>query len=204
MNSATFSLATLAPALPEILLLALLAAILVIDLFLAERDRHVTFWLAVASLAGCALLTVSSMGHASAVTFQGMFVADPMSQVLKVAMLLSVAATLLYSRAYLEARGMLRGEFLSLSLFATLGLMVMISANHFLTLYQGLELLALSLYAVVALQRDSAVATEAAMKYFVLGALASGMLLYGMSMLYGATGSLDAIGSGWKQQSIHA
>jgi NADH-quinone oxidoreductase subunit N len=97
---------------------------------------------------------------------------------------------LVYSRPYLAARGMYRGEFYVLVLFATLGMMVMISANHLLTLYLGLELLTLSLYALVALQRDSAVATEAAMKYFVLGALASGMLLYGMSMLYGATGTL--------------
>ena len=100
-------------------------------------------------------------------------------------------AILVYSRAYICARGMLRGEFFTLALFATLGMMVMISANHLLTLYLGLELLSLSLYAMVALQRDSATATEAAMKYFVLGALASGMLLYGMSMLYGATGTLE-------------
>jgi NADH-quinone oxidoreductase subunit N len=99
-------------------------------------------------------------------------------------------AILVYARPYLAARGMFRGEFFALVLFATLGMMVMISANHLLTLYLGLELLTLSLYAMVALQRDSAVATEAAMKYFVLGALASGMLLYGMSMLYGATGTL--------------
>jgi NADH-quinone oxidoreductase subunit N len=197
MNTATFSLATLAPAIPEIVLLALLAAILLIDLFLEEHDRYVSFWLTVATLIGCALLSAGTVGHASAVTFQGMFIADPMSQVLKVATLLAVAATLVYSRAYLEARGLLRGEFFSLSLFATLGMMVMISANHFLTLYLGLELLALSLYAVVALQRDSAIATEAAMKYFVLGALASGMLLYGMSMLYGATGSLELTRVAW-------
>ena len=131
------------------------------------------------------------MGQPSAVTFQGMFVADYLSQVLKVAVLLAVAVTLVYSRVYLHLRELLNGEFLSLSLFATLGMMVMISAHHFLTHYLGLELLALSLYALVALQRDSVRATEAAMKYFVLGALASGMLLYGMSMLYGATGSLD-------------
>jgi NADH-quinone oxidoreductase subunit N len=98
---------------------------------------------------------------------------------------------LVYSRAYLTLRGLFSGEFLALTLFATLGMMVMISANHFLTLYLGLELLSLSLYAMVALQRDSAIATEAAMKYFILGALASGLLLYGMSMLYGATGSLE-------------
>ena len=191
MNTATFSLATLGPAIPEIALLGLVCALLVIDLFIPERDRHVTFWLAIASLLACATLAGSIAGNASSVTFQGMFVADPMSQVLKVAALLAVAVTLVYGRTYLQAREMLRGEFLSLALFATLGMMVMISAHHFLTLYLGLELLALSLYAMVALQRDSVRATEAAMKYFVLGALASGMLLYGMSMLYGATGSLD-------------
>jgi NADH-quinone oxidoreductase subunit N len=191
VNSATFSLATLAPAIPEMALLAFVSALLVIDLFVAERDKHVTFWLAIASVLGTTALCVATLGQASVVTFQGMFVADPMSQVLKVAALLAVALTLVYSRVYLQARELLRGEFLSLALFATLGMMVMISAHHFLTLYLGLELLALSLYAMVALQRDSARATEAAMKYFVLGALASGMLLYGMSMLYGATGSLD-------------
>jgi NADH-quinone oxidoreductase subunit N len=191
MNMATFSLTTLAPAAPEMALLALACALLVADLFVADRDRHLTFWFAAASLAGCAVLAGSTAGSASAVTFQGMFVADPLSQVLKVAVLAAVAATLVYGRTYLELRELLRGEFLSLSLFATLGMMVMISAHHFLTLYLGLELLALSLYAMVALERDSARATEAAMKYFVLGALASGMLLYGMSMLYGATGSLD-------------
>jgi NADH-quinone oxidoreductase subunit N len=120
-----------------------------------------------------------------------MFVADLMSQMLKVATLVSVAATLVYGRSYLQLRGLLRGEFLSLALFATLGMMVMISAHHFLTLYLGLELMTLSIYAMVALQRDSVRATEAAMKYFVLGALASGLLLYGLSMLYGATGSLE-------------
>ena len=104
---------------------------------------------------------------------------------------LAVSMMLVYSRQYLTVRGLFSGEFMVLALFATLGMMVMISANHFLTLYLGLELLSLSLYAMVALQRDSAIATEAAMKYFILGALASGLLLYGMSMLYGATGSLE-------------
>src|SRR4029079_16074721 len=98
---------------------------------------------------------------------------------------------LAYSRAYLGSRGMFKGEFFALILFATLGMMIMISANHLLVLYLGLELMMLSLYSLVALQRDSATATEAAMKYFVLGALASGMLLYGMSMIYGATGTLE-------------
>ena len=191
MNSATFSLATLAPAIPEMALLAFVSVLLVGDLFVSERGRHVTFWFAVASLLGTALLAAQMVGSPTVVTFSGMFVADPLSQVLKVAALLAVAVTLVYGRVYLQLRDLLRGEFLSLTLFATLGMMVMISAHHFLTLYLGLEILALSLYAMVALQRESVRATEAAMKYSVLGALASGMLLYGMSMLYGATGSLD-------------
>jgi NADH-quinone oxidoreductase subunit N len=120
----------------------------------------------------------------------GLHVDDPLADTLKVLVCVGVAAMLVYSRAYVVARGMFRGEFCTLTLFATLGMFVMISANHLLTLYLGLELLSLSLYALVALRRDSASGTEAAMKYFVLGALASGMLLYGMSMLYGATGTL--------------
>src|SRR3970282_1659078 len=117
-----------------------------------------------------------------------MFVDDLMADVLKLLVYLGVMVMLVYSRPYIAARGMFRGKFFVLTLTAMLGMMVMASANHLLTLYLGLELLSLSLYAMVALQRDSAIATEAAMKYFVLGALASGMLLYGLSMLYGATG----------------
>jgi NADH-quinone oxidoreductase subunit N len=120
-----------------------------------------------------------------------MFVDDLMSDLLKLLVYVSVMTMLVYSRSYISARGMMRGEFFTLVLFATLGMMIMISANHLLTLYLGLELMSLALYSLVALQRDSATATEAAMKYFVLGALASGMLLYGMSMLYGAAGTLE-------------
>lgn len=191
MTIATFSLATLAPAIPEIVLLLLASALLVADLYVRREDRHLSYWLTQVVLVGCALLAAASLGHPAVVAFQGMFVADALSQVLKVAALLSVAATLVLGRSYLEARGLLTGEFLCLALFGTLGMMVMISAHHFLTLYLGLELMALSQYAMVALQRDSAHATEAAMKYFVLGALASGLLLYGLSMIYGATGSLE-------------
>src|SRR6185436_17936878 len=191
MNTATFSLATLAPAIPEIVLALLVFALLVIDAFLREEDRAITYWLAIVSLVGTAALAAATVGRPTVVTFQGMFVADLMSQVLKVITLLTVAATLVMGRTYLEARGLLTGEFLCLAIFGTLGMMVMISAHHFLTLYLGLELMALSQYAIVALQRDSARATEAAMKYFVLGALSSGLLLYGMSMIYGATGSLE-------------
>ncbi len=191
MNTATFSLATLAPAAPEIALALMALALLVIDAFLRGPERQLTYWLALLALIGTALLTAFTVGRPTAVTFQGLFVADLMSQVLKVATLLTVAATLVLGRANLAARGLLTGEFLCLAIFGTLGMMVMISAHHFLTLYLGLELMALSQYALVALQRDSVRATEAGMKYFVLGALSSGLLLYGLSMIYGATGSLE-------------
>jgi NADH-quinone oxidoreductase subunit N len=191
LNTATFSWTTLSPAIPEIVLLAIAATILLVDVFLHEEDRHVTYWLTIIALLGCAGLAAGTVGTATRTTFQGMFVSDLLSQVLKVATLLSAAVTLIYGRTYLEVRGLLRGEFLCLALFATLGMLVMISAHHFLTLYLGLELMTLAIYAMVALQRDSVRATEAAMKYFVLGALASGLLLYGLSMLYGATGSLE-------------
>jgi NADH-quinone oxidoreductase subunit N len=191
MNQATFSLATLAPAMPEMVLLALVSILLIADLFFKEGERHLTYWLTLIALLGTALLTLTTLGRPVTVTFKGMFVSDLLSQLLKVATLLTVAATLVLSRTYLEIRGLLTGEFLCLALFGTLGMMVMISAHHFITLFLGLELMALSQYAMVALQRDSVRATEAAMKYFVLGALSSGLLLYGMSMIYGGTGTLE-------------
>jgi NADH-quinone oxidoreductase subunit N len=175
------------PAYPEIFLLAAACLILIVDLFVHDDSRSVTYFLTQAALAGCALLTWFTASE-PVYTFSGMFVGDLMADVLKLITYFGVITILIYSREYITVRGMFRGEFFALTLFATLGLMVMISANHLLTLYLGLELLSLSLYAMVALQRDSATATEAAMKYFVLGALASGMLLYGMSMIYGATG----------------
>jgi len=179
------------PAYPELFLLTMVCVILVADLFISDDNRIVTYGLTQAALAGCIAITYLSSRLDPAYTFSGMFVDDLMSDVLKLLVYLGVMVILVYSRAYIAARGMFRGEFFALALFATLGMMIMISANHLLTLYLGLELLTLSLYAMVALQRDSAIATEAAMKYFVLGALASGMLLYGMSMLYGATGTLE-------------
>ncbi|MBI4203560.1 MAG: NADH-quinone oxidoreductase subunit NuoN [Betaproteobacteria bacterium] len=179
------------PAYPELFLLVMVCVILVTDLFVSDDNRIVTYALTQLALAGCVAITWLTRRIEPAYTFSGMFVDDVMSDVLKLLVYLGVMGILVYSRAYIAARGMFRGEFFILALFATLGMMIMISANHLLTLYLGLELLSLSLYAMVALQRDSATATEAAMKYFVLGALASGMLLYGMSMLYGATGTLE-------------
>jgi NADH-quinone oxidoreductase subunit N len=181
----------LAPAYAEIFLLGMVCVILVADLYLKDDQRVVTWALTQVALAGAFAITYATMTGSPVYTFSGMFVDDLMSDMLKLMTYLGVMVMLVYARPYIAVRGMFRGEFFGLTLFATLGMMVMISANHLLTLYLGLELLSLSLYAMVALQRDSATATEAAMKYFVLGALASGMLLYGMSMLYGATGNLE-------------
>ena len=179
---------------PEIFLLAAGCAILVIDPFLKDARRWVTYALSLAALLGCAVLTtiVTGMtGGQLATTFNGMFVSDMMASTLKMFTYIAVALCLVYSRVYMAERGLYRGEYFALALFATLGMMVMISASHFLTLYLGLELMSLCLYSLVALNRDSAVSSEAAMKYFVLGAIASGLLLYGMSMIYGATGTLE-------------
>lgn len=185
-----FAFTDVMPLLPEIFLLASVSFILILDLFLDDERRYITYILSLVTLLGCGWITFSTATGVTVYAMQGMFVDDLLSDTLKLMLYFTVAVTLVYSREYIRARGMYQGEFFVLVLFATLGMMVMISASHLLTLYMGLELLSLSLYALVALQRDSAVASEAAMKYFVLGALASGMLLYGMSMLYGATGSL--------------
>ena len=179
------------PAYPELFMLIALCVILVADLFVADENRIVTYGLTQAALIACTFVTWFSAPLQPVYTFSGMFVADLMSGVLKVLVCVAVMIVLAYSRPYVSARGLFRGEFFVLLLFATLGMMVMISANHLLVLYLGLELMMLSLYSMIALQRDSPMATEAAMKYFVLGALASGLLLYGMSMIYGATGTLE-------------
>jgi NADH-quinone oxidoreductase subunit N len=179
------------PALPEIFVLGMACAILIIDLYLKDSDRVVTFFMSLATLAGAAMLTISLAETERVLTFNDSFVIDQMGNVLKLFIYLVTAVVFLYSRRYLRQRNLYRGEFFVLGLFAVLGMMVMVSAHSLLTVYLGLELLSLSLYALVAFQRDSLNATEAAMKYFVLGALASGMLLYGMSMIYGMVGSLD-------------
>ncbi len=175
----------------EIFLLTMVCVILIADLFVTGRGKMFTYMMVQLTLLGCSFITVATHTDGIQNVFSYMYVDDLMSDVLKLLAYLAVSMMLVYSRTYLLARGLFSGEFMSLTLFALLGMMVMISASHFLTLYLGLELLSLSLYAMVALQRDSAVATEAAMKYFILGALASGLLLYGMSMIYGATGSLE-------------
>ncbi|PTR16685.1 MULTISPECIES: NADH-quinone oxidoreductase subunit NuoN [unclassified Nitrosospira] len=186
-----FSPPDFAPAYPEIFLLVMVCVVLLADLAWGGKKSYLAYSLAQLSLFGCLLITFATSEPGVVYTFSGMFVDDPMADLLKLLVYLTVSAVLVYSREYITERGMLSGEFFSLALFATLGMMVMISASHFLTLYLGLELLSLSQYAMVAMRRESVAATEAAIKFFVLGALASGFLLYGMSMIYGATGSLD-------------
>ena len=179
--------------LPEILLLCGASIILLVDVMVAEARRHIGFWLTQITLLLCALATLATAQINPIWVFHGLVVNDLVSGLLKFFNCIALVLMLFFSRGYLEARGLFRGETFVLTLFSLLGMMVMISASNFITLYLGLELLALSSYAMVAMYRTSNRASEAAMKYFVLGALASGMMLYGMSMLYGATGSLDIL-----------
>jgi NADH-quinone oxidoreductase subunit N len=178
---------------PEIILTVMGMVILILDALSSGARRTLAYGLSLVTLPVLAAVSfwqwnIGLVGE----TFFGMYIADPLAHLLKMASYLAVALTLVYGREYMQTRDMLRGgEFYVLVLFALLGQMVMISAGNFLTIYLGLELMSLALYALVAIRRDHAQSTEAAMKYFVLGALASGFMLYGMSMLYGATGNLD-------------
>jgi len=186
----------LIPAYPEVFLSIAASVILLIDMFVSDARRVITYVLTLLVLVVCAALSISDLANGGTwYTFTNMFVSDPMSNLLKLGCYIALGFTLAYSRDYLVDRGMVSGErggeFYPLALFTLLGQMVMISANNFLSIYLGLELMSLSLYALVALRRDHTQSIEASMKYFILGALASGFLLYGMSMLYGATGTLD-------------
>jgi NADH-quinone oxidoreductase subunit N len=185
----------LIPLYPEIFLLLAICVILLVDMFLADDKRNITYVLSLLSLTVCGALTVLNSDGGTVYISNNMFVSDPMSNLLKLFSYIAVGVTLIYGRRYVADRGMtggiLGGEFYVLALFSLLGQMIMISGNNLLIIYLGLELMSLSLYALVALRRDHTVSTEAAMKYFILGALASGFLLYGISMLYGATGTLD-------------
>jgi NADH-quinone oxidoreductase subunit N len=165
--------------------------VLVIDAFLKDEQRHVSYLLSQVTLIGAAIITWNNYSDTPAVAFSGTFVVDTMADVLKFSVYLVTAAVFVYSRQYLKERSLFKGEFYVLGLFAVLGMMVLISAHSMLTVYLGLELMSLSLYAMVAFNRDSALSSEAAMKYFILGGFASGVLLYGMSIIYGVTGSLD-------------
>src|ERR1700691_138417 len=176
---------------PEIFLGLAACAILMLDLLLNDAQRRWTGVLAVISLGLTTVLVAMQPVSMKIVALGGLFELDRMAQVLKIVTLLTVAAVFVYSTDYLRRRAILKGEYFVLGLFATLGAMVLISAGSLITLYLGLELMSLCLYAMVAFDRDSGVAAESAIKYFVLGSMASGTLLYGMSIVYGVTGSLE-------------
>jgi NADH-quinone oxidoreductase subunit N len=183
----------LTPVFSEIFVLAATCALLIVDLFVKDSRRDITYWLAQLTLVGGLLATWMAYDPRMTLTFGGSFIGDSLAVVLKSFVYIITGAMFLYSRAYLKDRDLFKGEFYVLGLFGLLGAMVIISAYSFITLYLGLELLSLSLYAMVAFNRDSGQSSEAAMKYFVLGAIASGMLLYGMSILYGLSGTLGII-----------
>jgi NADH-quinone oxidoreductase subunit N len=191
MNPASITTLDLVLAAPEMFLLAATCVILLIDLFLDNEQRWLTFALSLVALAGASWITSRTGVSVRTVAWHGTYVADPVGNLLKIVAYGAVAVAFLYSYDYLRKRGLLKGEYFVLGLFALLGIMVLISANSLVTVYLGVELLALSLYAMVAFNRDSGVSAEAAIKYFVLGSIASGCLLYGMSMVYGVTGSLE-------------
>ncbi|EEO28180.1 NADH-quinone oxidoreductase subunit NuoN [Oxalobacter paraformigenes] len=186
----------LIPALPEVILIASVPLILLIDLFLPQNRRDVTFGLSVLAIGACAVVSFIFLQEKTIVyTFGGAFVSDAVSNLLKLCTYFAMLFTLVYSRRYINERNLtshhLGGEFYVLALFSMLGQMVVISAADFLTMYLGIELMSFPLYALVAIKRDDGKAVEAATKFFILGALGSGLLLYGISMLYGATGALD-------------
>ena len=181
----------LATAAAEIFLIGAICVVLLVDVFLTDEQRQLTLRLSMLSIFGAAACTYYFGVGEPVTAFSGSLVAGPMGDLLKMFTYLIVALVFLYSRDYLIRSGLFKGEFFILGLFGLLGIVVMISANSLLTLYLGLEILSLSLYALVAFNRDSADAAESAMKYFVLGAIASGTLLYGISMLYGVSGTVQ-------------
>lgn len=177
---------------PELVLLVMACVVAMVDLWVTDPKRTPTYWLTQATLAVVGVMHLVYFDAGLTVYgMQRMMVTDPLGHLLGFFASAAVMVTLVYARPYAESRDMLKGELFTLSLFSMLGISVMLAANNFLVVYLGLELMSLSLYALTAMRRDHAQSTEAAMKYFVLGALASGFLLYGLSMMYGATGSLD-------------
>jgi len=187
-----FTWSSLQPALPEIYLTAAICVLLMADVFFGERRRWLAPRLTMVLLAGGAAVTAFySNVDTRVLLFGDSYVTDPLAVFLKLFGFVSIAVALLYSQEYLERRGMMRGEYYVLALTSLLGIFVMVSANSLLTVYIGVELMSLSLYAMVAFDRESGLAAESAMKYFVLGAIASGMLLYGMSLIYGMNGTLN-------------
>lgn len=189
--------------LPELVVLSMAMFILLLDLFILPQNRFMIYGLSQFTLFAAAFFTFKTHQPTVGFAFSHMFIDDTLSDVIKMMMYLGTSLILVYTRKYLQDRQLYRGEFYAMVLFGLLGMMIMVSGHNLLTIYIGLELLSLCLYSLVAFDRDNPKASESAMKYFVLGALASGMLLYGMSMLYGMTGSLDVgdIASGITQHA---
>ena len=186
-----FTIPNMMPALPEIVLLALICVVLLVDVFLKQEHRYVTYVLSLFTILATLFAVCVASNPTTDLTFGGSYIRDSMGDILKISLGLVTAAVFVYSHEYIRKKDIYRGEYYILGLFALLGMMIMVSAYSMLNIYLGLELLSLSLYAMVAFDRNNSKATEAAMKYFVLGAIASGLLLYGMSILYGITGSLN-------------
>lgn len=190
-NMYTFDTSTLWAALPEIFLLSAIVVVLLLDLFLTKPFKQVTYYLTQLSLLITAILAFNLIGEPKTIIFSGSFVLDNMASIFKVFMAGSTMVALVYTRHYLTEHKLFRGEYFVLVMLSMLGMMVMVSGYSLLTLYLGLEILSLSLYTLIAIARERAGAIEAALKYFVLGAIASGLLLYGMSMIYGISGSIN-------------
>lgn len=176
---------------PEMVMLGMACIVLLADLFIKQKQRTLTYSLTQLTLVAVAVLTIVNYHIVPETGFSGLLVADRLSDLLRLTIILTSIFVFMYSRSYIRQHHIPQGEFYLLGLFSILGMMVLTSAHNFLTLYLGLELMSLPIYAMVALLRDKEQPIEAAMKYFVLGALASGFILYGMSMIYGATQSLD-------------
>ena len=186
-----FQVINMSFALPEIFMMVMACIVLLVSAFMGKDSSSVSYWLSQFTLLITAFIIYLSISGTGGITFYGSYIKDPLSDILKLSICIINIFVLSYSWYYLKVRNLFNGEYYALATFATLGMLIMVSSTHFITLYLGLELLSLCLYAMVAMKRKSAMATEAAMKYFILGALASGMLLYGMSIIYGATGSLS-------------
>lgn len=187
----TFPIPNFIPAAPEMFVLAMSCLVLLVGLFTHDKDKVAVYLLSQFTLFGAAILTVMLYREGHVTTFHDSFILDRVALLLKSVIYAITFIVLLYSRNYQKDRDLLNGEYYALTLFATLGMMILVSAYSFITLYLGLELLSLPLYALIAFRRNATICAEAAMKYFVLGAVASGMVLYGMSMIYGATASLN-------------
>jgi len=185
-----FVIPSFAPAIPEMVLLALISFILIADTFWAKRFKFATYYATQISLIFVGFLIITSFTTTQIITFDGSFVRDSFADVLKLFTLAISFGVFFFAREYLIQHKFFSGEFFVLGLFGVLGMFVMISAHNMITMYLGLEIMSLAIYAMVAMRKDSAQGLEAALKYFVLGALATGMLLYGLSMIYGATGSI--------------